>query len=392
MYAIVWGGIAVKIGIFTDTFTPQVNGVTSILEELDRVLTRQGHEVYIFAPAYFRAQRNENGRVFRFPALTAYFHKDSRIVIPYDRRAFAVFSKLDVVYSHTPVSMGLLALRVARRYGLPHVHTYHTLFIEYLHYLPRLIRPTRRMAERMSAAFCNRCDAITTPSQAMKEELLRYGVHKPIYVLPFGVDIEPFEHPVRIDVRSVLRLAPDEFFLLYAGRLGTEKNLHFLLRAFRTLLDRWHGPQSVRLVLAGGGPHRLIFEEYSKELGLTDRVIFMGFIPRDALVDYYRAADLFVFTSKTETQGLVLMEAMAAGLPAVAVRAMGVTEVVCDGETGVLVPEDEGIFAQTVIELLRDSERREHLRAGAKRKAREVSIQHSVARLLEIFAALLARA
>ncbi len=374
-----------KIGIFTDTFTPQINGVTSILEELSRVLTHQGHEVFIFAPAYSRAQRNENGHIFRFPALTAYFHKDSRVVIPYDRRAFAVFPQLDVIHSHTPVSMGLLALRVARRYNLPHVHTYHTLFTEYLHYLPRLIRPSRRMAERISAAFCNRCDAITTPSHAMREELLRYGVERPIYVLPFGVDIEPFERPVRTDVRAALGLAADEFFLLYAGRLGTEKNLHFLLRAFRVLIDRWAGPQPIRLVLAGGGPHLPIFEEYSQELGLAERVIFTGFIPREKLIDYYRAADLFVFASKTETQGLVLMEAMAAGLPAVAVRAMGVTDIVFHGETGVLVPEDEQIFAQTVIELLQDPQRREHLRAGAKRKAHQMSIQHSAMRLIEIF-------
>ncbi len=374
-----------KIGIFTDTFTPQINGVTSILEEVDRVLTRQGHEVYIFAPAYFRAQRTEDGRVFRFPALTAYFHKDSRIVIPYDRRAFSVFPKLEVVYSHTPVSMGLLAIRVARRYNLPHVHTYHTLFTEYLHYLPRWIRPTKKMAERMSAAFCNRCDAITTPSHAMREELLRYGVHKPIYVLPFGVDIEPFERPVRIDARGALGLAPNEFFLLYAGRLGTEKNLHFLLRAFRVLLDRWQGAHPVRLVLAGGGPHRPIFEQYARELQLGDRVIFTGFIPREDLVDYYRAADLFVFASKTETQGLVLMEAMAAGLPAVAVRAMGVVDVVFDGETGILVPEDEQIFAQTVLDLLQDRQWRARLRENSKERARHMSIQHSVAQLLEIF-------
>lgn len=384
--------IATKIGIFTDTFTPQINGVTSILEELHRVLTRQGHEVFVFAPAYSRAQRSENGHIFRFPALTAYFHKDSRVVIPYDRRASAVFPTLEVVYSHTPVSMGLLALRVARKYHLPHVHTYHTLFTEYLHYLPRLIRPTRKMAERISAAFCNRCDAITTPSHAMREELLRYGVTKPIYVLPFGVDIEPFERPMRTDVRATLGLAPDEFFLLYAGRLGIEKNLHFLLRAFRMILDRWSSPRPIRLVLAGGGPHRSIFEEYSEELGLTERVLFTGFIPRDELVDYYRAADLFVFASKTETQGLVLVEAMAAGLPAVVVRAMGVTDVVFDGETGILVPEDEALFAQTVIELLQNPQRREQLRAGAKRKAHKMSIQQSVAKLIEIFETLKASA
>jgi glycosyltransferase involved in cell wall biosynthesis len=374
-----------KIGIFTDTFTPQINGVTSIVQELERVLTRQGHEVFIFAPAYSHTQRQQNGHIFRFPALTAYFHKESRVVIPYDRRAFAAFPELDVVYSHTPVSMGLLALRAARRYGLPHVHTYHTLFTEYLHYLPRLIRPSRRMAERISAAFCNRCDAVTTPSSAMREELLKYGVHKPIYILPFGVDLEPFERPSRIDVRTVLQLASDEFLLLYTGRLGTEKNLHFLLRAFRVLLDRWTGPQPLRLVLAGDGPHRPLFEAYAQELQLGDRVIFTGFISREELVDYYRAADLFVFASKTETQGLVLMEAMAAGLPAVAVSAMGVRDVVFENETGLLVPEDEAVFSQTALDLLRDQKRRTQLRESSKRKAHEMSIQQSAARLIEIF-------
>lgn len=377
-----------KIGIFTDTFTPQINGVTSIITELERVLTRQRHEVFIFAPAYHSTQRSENGHIFRFPALTAYFHKDSRVVIPYDRRAFAAFPKLEVVYSHTPLSMGLLALRVARRYGLPHVHTYHTLFTEYLHYLPRLIRPSRRLAERISAAFCNRCDAITTPSEAMREELLKYGVQKPIYVLPFGVDVELFERPAQIDVRAALQIAPDEFFLLYTGRLGTEKNLHFLLRAFRVMLDLWHERRPLRLVLAGDGPHRPLFEAYAQELQLGDRVIFTGFIPRDQLVDYYRAADLFVFASKTETQGLVLMEAMAAGLPAVAVRAMGVTDVVFDNETGLLAPEDEHIFTQKVLDLLRDSQRRARLSALSKHKAHTMSIQHSTAQLLEILTSL----
>jgi 1,2-diacylglycerol 3-alpha-glucosyltransferase len=129
-------------------------------------------------------------------------------------------------------------------------------------------------------------------------------------------------------------------------------------------------------------------KQYARELGLGDRVLFTGFIPREELVDYYRAADLFVFASKTETQGLVLMEAMAAGLPAVVVRAMGVTDVVFDGETGVLVPEDESLFAQTVIELLQDPQRRSQLHQGAVRKAHEMSIQQSAARLLQIFSEL----
>ncbi len=374
-----------KIGIFTDTFTPQINGVTSIVCELERVLIKQGHQVYIFAPAYFPEQRRENGHIFRFPAINARFHRDSRIVIPYERRAFSVFKDLEAVYSHTPFSMGILALRVAKRYKLPHVHTYHTLFREYLHYLPRLIRPSRRLAERISAAFCNRCDAVTVPSTVMREELLRYGIHKPIYLLPFGVAVEPYEQPMRVDARHRLGLTSEEFFLFYAGRLGAEKNLDFLLRAFRAMLDSWDGPKLLRLVLAGNGPYRPHLESLAQELALGDRIIFAGFIPREELVDYYRAADLFLFASKTETQGLVLMEAMAAGLPAVAVRAMGVQDVVFPDETGVLVPEDQDVFVKTVLSLLSDAAKHRQLREGAKRKAREMSIDRSAQRLIEIF-------
>lgn len=374
-----------KIGIFTDTFTPQINGVTSIVCELERVLIRQGHQVYIFAPAYFPEQRRENGHIFRFPAVNARFHKESRIVIPYERRAFSVFKDLEAVYSHTPFSMGVLALQVAKRHKLPHVHTYHTLFREYLHYLPRLIRPSRRMAERISAVFCNRCDAVTVPSTIMREELLRYGVHKPIYLLPFGVAMEPYDRPMRVDARHRLGLTSEEFFLFYAGRLGAEKNLDFLLRVFRALLDGWVGPKLLRLVLAGNGPYRLHLEGLAQELELRDRVIFTGFIPREELVDYYRAADLFLFASKTETQGLVLMEAMAAGLPTVAVCAMGVQDVVFPDETGVLVPEDQDVFVETVLSLLRDEAQRRKLSEGAKRKAREMSIDRCAERLTEIF-------
>lgn len=372
-----------RLGIFTDTFTPQINGVTSIVSDLERAFIRQGHQIYIFAPAYFREQRHQNGHIFRFPAVNARFHKESRIVIPYDRRAFSVFSELEAVYSHTPFSMGLLALRVARRYKLPHLHTYHTLFTEYLHYLPRLIRPSRQMAERISAAFCNRCDAITVPSEAMRAELLRYGVHKPIYLLPFGVDMQLYERPLRSDVRQKLGLIPQELFLLYAGRLGAEKNLDFLLKSFHALLDCWEGERPLRLVLAGDGPYRAHLEALTRELHLGDRVIFAGFIPREELVDYYRSADLFVFASKTETQGLVLMEAMAAGLPAVAVRAMGVQDVVFPGETGVLVSEED--FVETILALLRDEHERRRLSAGAKRKAHEMSIERCAERLIEIF-------
>jgi glycosyltransferase involved in cell wall biosynthesis len=374
-----------KIGLFSDTFTPQINGVTTILVEMQKILKKRGHEPYIFAPAYSREQLRENGNVYRFPALKFIFHKESRLVLPFSRRAASVFKELEVVHSHTPFGMGLVAMHVMRKYDLPHLHTYHTHFTEYRHYLPRPFRPTQQGAIRIVRAFCNRCDALTTPSQPMKEELLSYGIHKPIHVVTFGVDLEPFEAPRQIDPRALHQMGEDEVFLLYAGRLGAEKNNLFLLRAFRRMVDRWEGPKKLRLVLAGDGTDRANLEHYTRELRLSEHVLFTGYVPREKLVDYYRSADVFVYASKTDTQGIVLTEAMAAGLPVVAVGALGVLEAVYDGETGLLVPDDEEIFARTVLDLLASPARREQLRRNSKARAYEISAQRSTEKIVQIF-------
>jgi len=374
-----------KIGLFSDTFTPQINGVTTILIEVNKILKQMGHEPYIFVPQYSKDQPRASGNIFRFPALKFIFHKESRFVLPFNKEASSIFKNLDVVYSHTPFGMGLIAMRVMKKYSIPHVHTYHTHFTEYRHYLPPLLRPTKGGAIRIVRAFCNRCDAITAPSQSMKDELISYGVTKPIHLLTFGVDLEPFEAPVQINPRVLHRIADDEILLLYAGRLGSEKNNMFLLRAYRQMVDKWKGQKKLKLLFAGDGPDRANLENYTKELKLGDCVLFAGYVERSKLVDYYRAADLFVFASKTETQGIVMTEAMAAGLPVVAVGAMGALDAVYDGETGILVKDDEQIFSQTVLDLLADEKRYQQLRENSKAKAYEISAQLSTGKLLKIF-------
>jgi len=376
-----------SIGIFTDTYRPQINGVATLLPILERVLRERGHEVYVFAPAYeTRRAQLENGRIFRFPAFPFWYHKESRVTIPYHREARRAFGQLDIVHSHTPFSMGLLGIRVARRYGIPHLHTYHTLFTEYLHYLPRYLRPSPEFVKRVSRAFCNRCDGVTVPTTPMKEELLSYGIQVPIWVLLFGMDIEAFSRPPSRDVRAELGLLPQERALLCAGRLSREKNVSFVLRAFRRVLSR---RRDIRLAIVGDGPARTELEREAQELGLGDRVLFTGYRAWEVLVDYYKGADLFVYASKTETQGIVFTEAQAAGLPVVAVGEMGAVEAVDDGVTGLLVEEDEEKFAEAVLRLLNDRKRLEEMRRAALKKAEATSIQHSLERLLEIYRELL---
>jgi len=374
--------MSLTIGFFTDTYLPQINGVTTLLPILDRLLSRRGHRVYIFAPSYEGRPCLEDGKVFRFPALPFRYHRESRVTIPYHREARRAFGQLDIVHSHTPFSMGLLGIRVARRYEIPHLHTYHTLFTEYLHYLPWYLRPTPKMVARISAAFCNRCDAVTVPSHPMKKELLSYGIKVPTYVLPFGMDLEDFSGEPRLNLREELKIPEDERLLLCAGRLAREKNLSFLLRAFREVLRRL---PSVRLVLVGDGPARAELEREAQDLGIASRVVFTGYRPWRTLIDYYKQADLFVYASKTETQGIVFVEAQAAGLPVVAVGEMGAVEAVDDGVTGLLVEEDEEEFAEAVLRLLDDRKRLEEMRRAALRKAEATSIQHSLERLLGIY-------
>ncbi|MBI2853173.1 MAG: glycosyltransferase [Chloroflexi bacterium] len=369
-----------RIGLFTDTYLPEVNGVVTVLKTMTRELTKKGHEVYVFCPSY----PGENGSgpgVYRFASAKFIFYKGVRLAIPYNRSAFRIIPTLDIIHSHDPGSMGLLGLWASKRYHIPHIHTYHTLFMDYRGYLPRVIRPTRGMIKWLSRMLCNRCDAIIAPSNQMKNELESYGITRPIYALPFGVDEAEFSHEIRWDIRAELNIQTKDL-LLYVGRFGIEKNLDFLLRSFCQLLSL--RPEA-RLILAGDGPQRQFLEQYARSLGVAHSVTFIGFLPRRDLIDLYKQAGLFVFASKTETQGLVLMEAMMAGAAVVAIGIMGPRDIITSGETGILVGEDENEFAEACARLLRDDGERQRIGMAARKWARSQSSQVSTRKLLDIY-------
>jgi 1,2-diacylglycerol 3-alpha-glucosyltransferase len=368
-----------RIGLFTDTYTPEVNGVVTVLEMMTHELRREGHEVYVFCPSYPGGDGFLTG-VYRFPSLKFIFYNGMRVAIPYNRSALRLIPSLDIIHSHDPGSIGLMALWASKRYHIPHVHTYHGLYMHYRRYLPRVIRPTRGMVKSMSRLFCNRCDAIIAPSDQMKHELESYGIARSIYALPFGVDEQEFSQEIRWNVRTTLNL-PTEDLLLYAGRLGVEKNLGFLLRSFRRLLSI---RPSVRLIIAGDGPQRQFLERYTMSLGIAPFVTFMGFIQRRDLIDLYKQT-LFVFSSKTETQGLALVEAMMAGAAVVAVGMMGPLDIIASGKTGILVGDDEDEFTLACDRLLQDGNKRHKIGMAAQAWALSHNSQDSIKRLLEIY-------
>jgi glycosyltransferase involved in cell wall biosynthesis len=257
---------------------------------------------------------------------------------------------------------------MARASGRPFVFTYHTLYDRYAHYVP-LPRPmVARAAIRWSVAFADTADLVLAPSDFVAQRLRGQGVGQPIEVLPTGVDLDRFRPGSRAAARQALGLSADDRVLLYVGRLDREKNLEFLLGAVAAM-----AAPRVRLLLVGRGTQTGALRRRAAALGLGDHVEFRGGSAPERLPVHYRAADVFVFASTTETQGLAVLEAMASGLPVVAVRASGVEEVVVEGVSGVLVPEDRAAFAAAVRQVLADPDLGAKLAIGGREAALPLS-------------------
>ncbi len=341
-----------NIGMMTDTYIPQVNGVATSVNLFKRYLESLGEKVYVFAPM---VPKNESN-AFKVSGLKFLWEKQHRLAIPISHKIYNLTSRLniDIIHSHAPFSMGFQALRVSEKLGIPHVHTYHTLLTEYRHYIPLPFRPTEEAVKEFSAWFCNLTDTVIAPTDKIKEELLGYGVTVPIHVLPTGIDVENFRKPLTFSVKQKHSIPQNHKIILFAGRIAKEKNVDFLLEAF-TLLRA--SLRNVTLIMAGNGPEMQEILHKARRLGLEKNVILTGYVNRDVLVEYYRQADVFAFASVTETQGLVVLEALAAGLPVVAVAKEGVKDVLRN-EVGCLLLEEVEVasFVKALEKMLKDEE------------------------------------
>lgn len=374
-----------RVGVFTDSYRPYTSGVVRSIETFRTELEHQGLTFFIFAPNY-RGVGPED-RVFRFPSVPAPTNPDFTLAIPFLVHLDTVMrkTKLDIVHVHSPFMLGNLGARWAKRLGIPLVFTYHTLYEEYVHYFPFLQKQARQVTRKYTIKFCNRCNLVLAPAAVIKEYLLKSGVRTPVERLPTGIDLKAFRNGDREGFRRRFGIGFGQPVLLYVGRMGKEKNVEFLLRAFRAVTERVEG---VRLVLVGGGPAKEGLASEAERLGVAGRVVFTGPVPPDKVKDCYAAGDIFVISSLTETQGLVVGEAKAAGLPAVAVGAQGVGEMVNEGVDGFLTPLDEGIFAERVCRLLEDPDLYKRMRESALVQSEELAASRMAGRLKEYYQAL----
>jgi glycosyltransferase involved in cell wall biosynthesis len=374
----------VNIAVFTDTYTPQVNGVTTSILIFQQELERLGHTVYIFCPTYGGREGLDSPRVFRFysiPYRSEMMH-EQRIALPISRGIWKFPKlKIDIVHYHVPHYMGAYALLLAWIFKKPTVHTYHTLFVKYTHYVK--IRPSLavRFVKWISRVFCNHTDLILAPSQEMKRELLSYGVRKPIEVLPTGIDVPQLPESTYLETLRK-RFPLDKKLLIFVGRFAREKNIPLLFDVLQILAQRG---LPAHLILVGDGPDRKRIEGEIFYRNISQSITITGYIPRSEVFALLACADLFLFPSETETQGLVLLEAMAVGVPVVAADAMGSGEVLRDGRGGVAVPATPQAFADAAFKLLTDQALYREKRRSAQEKAMEWSSNALTQRLVAIY-------
>lgn len=374
-----------RVALFTNNYLPFCGGVTISVETLRRGLEARGHEPWVFAPR-FPGVPVQAPRVVRYPSIPATTYPEFALAIPCSARVARLVGRLDfdVFHAHHPFLLGQVGRRLARRHRRPLVFTYHTRYEKYAHYVPLRQSLVERLAVRLSTRFAAAADAVIAPSAVIRDELCRRGVRARIAVVPTGVDVGQFHPAPPAAARQALGLPERGPLLLYVGRLDREKSVDRLLHAFDRIACTL--PES-RFVLVGQGMEADRLRRLAAATPAGDRVHFAGVRPHEALAGYYQAADLFLFASQTETQGLVLAEAAACGLPAVAVAAPGVDEVIRDGETGLLTKDAPPAIAEAAIGLLLDPERRARMGAQARVVAeREFDVHLQLDRTLAVYA------
>lgn len=327
-----------KILMMTNTFRPHVGGVARSVERFTQAYKDRGHEVLVVAPTFADAQSDEPG-VVRVKAIEDVFSSGFSLALPVPPRVRDVVDEFgpDVVHSHHPILLGDTALRLAARQDLPIVFTHHTMYEHYTHYYPGDSEPLRRFVSRIATGYANLCDTVFAPSESVARTIRQRGVTAPIEIVPTGVDVAQFAKGDGRKARRQLGVPDNAYVVGHLGRLAPEKNLDWMAEAIaRFAADR----PDVHVLIAGKGPSMEPVRRLFAENGLTDRLTFTGTLSGQDLVDAYHAMDVFAFASKSETQGMVLTEAMAAGVPVVALDAPGAREVVDDRSNGRLLTEE----------------------------------------------------
>ncbi|MGM0984242.1 MAG: glycosyltransferase [Pseudomonadota bacterium] len=375
--------------MFTNTYLPIVGGVSESVQRLKRQLQALGHRVLVVAPR-LEGQPREEGDVVRVVAVQHFNGSDFSLPVPIPGQLHEAIEAFDpdIVHAHHPFLLGDTAARAAETYGLPLIFTHHTLYEHYTHYVPGDSPRMQRFAVALANQYTWLCDEVIAPSESIRDLLLRREANPRISVVPSGVDTARFALGDGRDWRSRLDIPDGAYVIGHLGRLALEKNLVFLAEALAETLARETG---AHFLVVGEGEARSDIQALAEARGVEERVHFTGRLQGQALIDAYHAMDVFAFASHSETQGMVVAEAMAAGLPVVAIDSPGVREVVVDGRNGRLLVEDDVDAMAEALVALTDPDVRLPLAEDALETAADYDEARCAERCLAVYRRAIAR-
>ncbi len=377
-----------KILIFTETYLPTVNGVVDSIELFRHELIKRGHQVDIVAPTSKSEHFKKRAHVFRLLSLPWIGQPTHPVAWPYSSQVQSIISEVkpDLVHVQGMFSCGWLGKKTALKNKLPLLLTYHTNLGEYAHYagiFAWLAKPALAVWTRI---FTRGFDLVITPTPSIARLLKHGGIKNDIVALPTGIETKNYYPFDRSRLRRELGLSADKTYLLFVGRLASEKNVAQLLVDFGRL--HVHCP-NVQLLIIGDGPDHHAYQTIVNARGLSEYVKFFGALPHDQLIKYYQASDLFCFPSLTDTQGIVLVEAMSTGLPSVAYDRYGPGDLIKDGENGLLSKVGTDQFFQNMLRMIEDKSLRDKLSVGALRESRKYSIEKTTDQLEQLYKVLI---
>ena len=376
-----------RILMISDVYFPRINGVSTSILTFQQELSKCGHDVHIVAPAY-PAGHPIAANVMRIESRYVALDPEDRLMKPAKIHALLPqfrAQNFDLIHIQTPFLAHYVGVKLARLLNIPTVETYHTFFEEYLyHYLPLLPKfITRRVTRSFSRSQCNAVDAVIVPSVAMRNVLQRYGCESPIHVAPTGIQMEKFKSGIRSPFRASRGIPEDRPTLLFAGRVAHEKNIGFLLNVVARLKENH---PDILLLICGEGPARRQLQHRSMRMGIADSVMFIDYLDRETeLLDCYRASDIFVFASRTETQGLVLLEAMALGVPVVSTAVMGTIDILSPNRGALVAVEEIKDFSAKISLLLRNRALRMAIGADGREYAKTWNATVTTRRVVDIY-------
>lgn len=382
-----------RIGLFTDTYPPYINGVSTSVYMLKKALEKKGHQVYVVTVSNnsLKFQFEDGGHVIRIPGVPTgiYDYRFSRIY-PVSVIKKMKKWKLDVIHSHTEFGIGIFARLFAKQFNIPLVHTYHTMYEDYIHYITKgyFNKSSKKIVEYLTLFYCDKtATELIVPTKKTYDLFKeKYKVDKNIHIVPTGIEVERF-YKENVDknkteaLKKKYQLLKGDFVLVFVGRLAEEKNVDFLIDVEKEIVKKY---PNIKLMIIGDGPDKPKYEKLAKRHHIEEKVIFTGKVPWEEIPAYYQLADLFLTASTSETQGLTVVEAMAGGVPPLCIDDEAFRTVVVEDLNGRFFHNKKECKNQ-ILSLYDNKDERKRLSNQARINAEQCSSKHYAESVLDVY-------